>query len=85
MKLTNRLCRWLGMSAAWFLVSAACAADLPPVVEGDWVVRDFRFKSGEVLPQLRIHYRTLGRPDGEPVGRRLRSRLGHAIRDPGRA
>jgi len=37
------------------------------VKEGTWTVRDFRFKSGEVLPELRLHYRTLGNPAGEPV------------------
>ena len=35
--------------------------------EGTWVVRDFRFHTGEVLPELRLHYRTLGSPNGEPV------------------
>lgn len=38
------------------------AAEYPPPVEGDFVLRDFRFQSGETLPELRIHYRTLGRP-----------------------
>ena len=35
----------------------------PPAVqrtEGDFVIRDFRFQSGEQLPELRIHYVTLG-------------------------
>jgi homoserine O-acetyltransferase/O-succinyltransferase len=31
-------------------------------VEGDFIARDFRFASGETLPELRIHYTTLGRP-----------------------
>jgi homoserine O-acetyltransferase len=30
--------------------------------EGDFIARDFRFASGETLPELRIHYTTLGRP-----------------------
>ncbi len=38
------------------------AADYPPPAEGDFVLRDFHFQSGETLPELRIHYRTLGRP-----------------------
>lgn len=37
------------------------------VREGDWVVRDFRFHTGEMLPELRLHYTTLGVPTGEPV------------------
>ena len=35
--------------------------------EGTWVVRDFRFHTGEVLAELRLHYRTIGSPSGEPV------------------
>src|SRR5207253_1826270 len=40
----------------------AQAADYPRPVEGDFVIRDFRFNSGESLAELRIHYRTLGKP-----------------------
>ena len=40
------------------------AAPTPPVTEGDHVLRDFRFASGETMPELRIHYRTLGKLDG---------------------
>jgi homoserine O-acetyltransferase len=36
------------------------AADFPAPTEGDYTIRDFRFTSGETLPELRIHYRTLG-------------------------
>src|SRR6267142_1486951 len=43
------------------------AADYPAAREGSWVVRDFRFHTGEVLPELRLHYRTIGAPSGEPV------------------
>jgi len=32
------------------------AADYPPPKEGDWIVRDFRFHTGEILPELRIHF-----------------------------
>ena len=45
----------------------AGAADYPAPKEGTWVVRDFRFHTGEVLPELRLHYRTVGAPMGEPV------------------
>lgn len=43
------------------------AADYPAPLEGNWVVRDFRFHTGEVLPELRLHYTTVGAPTGEPV------------------
>ena len=29
--------------------------------EGDFVLKDFRFASGETLPELRLHYRTIGK------------------------
>src|SRR5207342_1432920 len=32
-----------------------------------WTVRDFKFQSGEVLPELKLHYTTIGAPGGEPV------------------
>lgn len=43
------------------------AAEYPAPNEGSWVVRDFRFHTGDVLPELRLHYRTVGAPTGEPV------------------
>ena len=46
---------------------ASFAADYPGQREGDWIVRDFKFNTGEVLPELRLHYTTLGAPSGEPV------------------
>lgn len=43
------------------------ASDYPAPVESDWVVRDFRFHTGEILPELRLHYRTVGKPTGEAI------------------
>lgn len=43
------------------------AADYPEPRRGDWVARDFRFHTGEVFPELKLHYRTIGAPTGEPV------------------
>ena len=34
----------------------------------DFVLRDFRFASGETLPELRLHYIALGRPRRDPAG-----------------
>ena len=46
---------------------AGHAADYPTPREGDWVAKDFRFHNGEALPELRLHYTTVGAPTGEPV------------------
>jgi len=37
-------------------------------VEGDVVVRNFQFKSNEVLPELRLHYRTFGKLERDSKG-----------------
>ncbi|MGV0958614.1 MAG: alpha/beta fold hydrolase [Limnohabitans sp.] len=34
---------------------------------GNWVVKDFKFHTGEVLPELRLNYTTLGDPKNEAV------------------
>ncbi len=43
------------------------AADYPAPKEGDWVARDFKFHPGEVMPELKLHYTTIGDPAGIPV------------------
>ena len=60
-------------AAAFFILFAAAsgparAADYPAPVEGDFVLRDFRFAAGETLPELRIHYRTIGKPEKDASG-----------------
>jgi homoserine O-acetyltransferase len=44
------------------------AADYPTPVDGDVTLRDFRFASGEILAEVRIHYRTLGTPQRDKQG-----------------
>ncbi|MDQ6656184.1 MAG: alpha/beta fold hydrolase [Verrucomicrobiota bacterium] len=59
------------VSVLWLLafsVGVATAADYPQPVEGDFVLRDFKFASGETLPELKIHYRTLGQPQKDAAG-----------------
>lgn len=59
---------WAMWSLAFILAALpSLAADYPAPQEGSWVVRDFRFHTGEVLPELRLHYTTVGAPTGEPV------------------
>jgi homoserine O-acetyltransferase/O-succinyltransferase len=48
------------LAAAAWLGAAALAADYPKPTEGDFLIHDFKFTSGESLPQLRIHYYALG-------------------------
>ena len=49
------------------MASLPALAQYPAQQESDWIVRDFRFHTGEMLPELRLHVTTLGAPAGEPV------------------
>jgi homoserine O-acetyltransferase len=61
----------------WFKGLAACAAALwsvsataaeyPAPKTGEYIIRDFKFHTGEVMPELRVGYTTVGEPTGEPV------------------
>ena len=57
--------------AIFMLATTAFAQDTPkfPTHEGDFTIHDFHFKSGEALPELRIHYTTLGKPVKDASGR----------------
>lgn len=59
----------LGGAIAALLISAlaAAAADYPAPVEGDYVIKDFKFHTGETMPEMNVHYRTVGDSDGMPV------------------
>jgi homoserine O-acetyltransferase len=46
---------------------SAAAQNYPAPKEGTWIARDFRFHTGEVMPELRLHYTTVGEPSAEPV------------------
>ena len=65
--------QWLGQAAIFVLAlvlsgAHARAADYPLPAEGDYVARNFKFATGEMLPELRIHYRTLGKPQRDAQG-----------------
>ena len=50
------------------LAQAQSSGTFPTPVEGDYVIRDFKFGSGETLPSLRLHYRTIGTPVRDASG-----------------
>ena len=60
--------RLLIVLLAALVSSPAIAADWPNQREGDAVFRDFRFASGETLPELKLHYRTLGAARRDAAG-----------------
>jgi len=67
MKIERMMLRLICAVAIVITATASIAAEFPTPKEGDWAVRDFRFRSGEVIPELRIHFTTIGAPTGEPV------------------
>lgn len=61
-----RLLRLAVAGLAW-LACAAFAQNHPAPREGSWVAKDFRFHTGQVMPEMRMNYLTVGEPTGEPV------------------
>jgi homoserine O-acetyltransferase len=52
------------------LAAAGNAATVDPrPLEGDYVIHDFHFASGETLPELRMHYTFLGKAKKDAQGR----------------
>jgi homoserine O-acetyltransferase len=45
----------------------APATNYPAPQEAQWIARDFKFHTGQVMPELRINYATIGDPKNEPV------------------
>ena len=46
---------------------SASAADYPTPKQGDWIAKNFKFHTGQTVPELRLHYTTIGEPTGQPV------------------
>jgi homoserine O-acetyltransferase len=45
------------------LITVVCfGQEYQTPVEGNYVIKDFQFESGEILPKLSLHYRTIGKP-----------------------
>ena len=73
---TGRILGLLATVALGIAVGPSAAQQAPaaapprlPVQEGDFVVYDFHFQSGETLAEVRLHYTTLGRPAKDTSGR----------------
>lgn len=58
----------LVLIATLLAMNTSLAANYPTPQEGDFIVRDFQFKSGEVLPELNLHYTTIGTPLRDQAG-----------------
>ncbi len=69
--MTRSFVRFAGALVFACFFSAARAEQATPLQtqEGDFLVHDFHFRSGESLPELRLHYTTLGAPERDASGR----------------
>src|SRR5438045_956575 len=63
----KRLINFFGL-VSLALATRLPAAEYPAPTEADYVIRDFKFTSGETLPELKIHYRTFGKPVKDDKG-----------------
>jgi homoserine O-acetyltransferase len=61
------LAAFLTLFGLTLVALSAMAADYPTPKDSDWIAKDFRFHTGEVMPELHLHYTTVGDPSGEPV------------------
>ena len=61
------LCLAAGLAAVVATASTAIAANYPVPKPGDWIAHNFKFRDGEVLSAVKLHYVTIGNPSGEPV------------------
>jgi homoserine O-acetyltransferase len=54
-----------------FITLPVMGQNSPVPAQGDFTIRNFKFDSGDVLPELKLHYRTLGTPrrDGSGIVR----------------
>jgi homoserine O-acetyltransferase len=65
----RRLIFLFALAALWSPALLAADPPSPAPVEGSCTLRDFHFDDGEVLPELRIHYTTLGKPERDAAGK----------------
>src|SRR2546427_9639545 len=50
-------------------IAPALRGQQPAPQEADFTIKDFAFRSGETLPELRLHYTTFGKLSRNPQGR----------------
>ena len=57
----------LGLLALMTISAPATGADYPAPTEKDVILKDFRFHTGETLPEVRMHALTIGSPANPAV------------------
>jgi homoserine O-acetyltransferase/O-succinyltransferase len=67
--LTRALAIAIGLGAAAPAMAADVNTDWPGYQQGDYIIKDYKFVSGETLPELKLHYRTIGTPQKNAEGK----------------
>jgi len=62
-------CLVCSLAVAQQPVPSRTGVTMPATTEGDFVVHEFKFRSGETMSELRLHYMTLGKPARDAQGR----------------
>ena len=65
-KVAVRLRKW---TLSFVFLTVLHAAAYPVPTEADWIARNFKFTTGETLPELRVHYTTIGKPERDASGK----------------
>ena len=71
---SNMLKRLAVVALVALTFPAAARAQYPAPEQRDFLLKNFTFRSGETLPELRIHYRTVGKPERDAAGSRAQRR-----------
>jgi len=64
-----RVLKFAAAALAAALLSVGPVAAAPEPVAHDYVIKDFKFRTGETLPELKIRYHTLGSPKTDAAGK----------------
>jgi len=59
--------RMLVAAVAAVAATSSFAADYPAPKDGVYIAKDFKFHTGQVLGEVKLAYKTIGEPSGQPV------------------
>ncbi len=73
MKMPRKFYRAMFLTVLWCWAGAAFSQQKGPLTavppkEGDYVIKDFKFANGESLPEIKMHYTTIGTPERDASG-----------------
>lgn len=67
MRLSRVVCSLITVAVLTMCVISSQAADLLETTKGEYIIKNFKFENGAIMPEVKIAYLTFGNPEGEPV------------------